>query len=230
MDEAELLGDRVCIMSAGRVKALGSSMFLKRSFQCGYDLTFVKESETSEANAAILAAVNSKIPQTTVMSSIGSELVIQVPFSSASAFKPLFTDIQAKSKALGVKTFGITSTKLEDVFLKVASAGLQHDESDGPVELLGATEQRSQGLSLASHQFGGQVAKRFNQATRDGRVFVCNFVLPLLMITAGLGLSLVRVTVAPAQAKVEYFLAARSTDANRKNLSLAHSYVVKPKG
>ena len=40
----------------------------------------------------------------------------------------------------------------------------------------------------------------------------------------------VRVTVAPSQAKVEYFLAARSQDANRKNLSVAHSYIVKPKG
>ena len=40
----------------------------------------------------------------------------------------------------------------------------------------------------------------------------------------------VRVTVAPSQAKVEYFLAARSKDTNRKNLSVAHSYVVKPKG
>jgi len=40
----------------------------------------------------------------------------------------------------------------------------------------------------------------------------------------------VRVTVAPAQAKVEYFLAARSKDLSRKNLSVAHSYVVKPKG
>ena len=39
----------------------------------------------------------------------------------------------------------------------------------------------------------------------------------------------VRVTVAPSQAKVEYFLAARSKDTNRKNLSVAHSYIVKPK-
>ncbi len=39
----------------------------------------------------------------------------------------------------------------------------------------------------------------------------------------------VRVTVAPSQAKVEYFLAARSKDSSRKNLSVAHSYFVKPK-
>jgi cell division septation protein DedD len=39
----------------------------------------------------------------------------------------------------------------------------------------------------------------------------------------------VRVTVSGSQAKVEYFLAARTQDTSRKNLELAHSYVVKPK-
>jgi len=39
----------------------------------------------------------------------------------------------------------------------------------------------------------------------------------------------VRVTVTPAEAKVEYFLAARAQDSSRKNLSTAHSYTVKPK-
>ena len=39
----------------------------------------------------------------------------------------------------------------------------------------------------------------------------------------------VRVTVSPSQAKVEYFLAARTKDTVRKNMQLAHSYVVKPK-
>ena len=39
----------------------------------------------------------------------------------------------------------------------------------------------------------------------------------------------VRVSVTPTQAKVEYFLAARPQDTARKNLQIAHSYVVKPK-
>ena len=37
----------------------------------------------------------------------------------------------------------------------------------------------------------------------------------------------VRVTVDGAEAKVEYFLAARAGDAGRKNMELAHSYTVK---
>lgn len=39
----------------------------------------------------------------------------------------------------------------------------------------------------------------------------------------------VRVTVDPAAAKVEYFLAARSIDSARKNMTVAHSYTVNPR-
>jgi len=39
----------------------------------------------------------------------------------------------------------------------------------------------------------------------------------------------VRVTVAPSGVKVEYFLAARTKDASRKNLQVAHTYTVKAK-
>ena len=39
----------------------------------------------------------------------------------------------------------------------------------------------------------------------------------------------VRVSVTSKEAKVEYFLAARAQDSNRKNLSTAHTYTVKPK-
>jgi hypothetical protein len=39
----------------------------------------------------------------------------------------------------------------------------------------------------------------------------------------------VRVSVGASAAKVEYFLAARTTDTARKNLTVAHSYTIKPR-
>lgn len=39
----------------------------------------------------------------------------------------------------------------------------------------------------------------------------------------------VRVSINSSEAKVEYFLAARSTDTSRKNLDVAHSYTLKPR-
>ena len=43
MDEADVLGDRIGIMSAGKVVCLGSSLFLKNRFGSGYKLTMVKK-------------------------------------------------------------------------------------------------------------------------------------------------------------------------------------------
>lgn len=38
MDEADLLGDRIAIMAAGRLKCCASSFFLKKKFGAGYNL------------------------------------------------------------------------------------------------------------------------------------------------------------------------------------------------
>lgn len=44
MDEADILGDRIGIMTGGKMTALGSSMFLKNRFGMGYVMTLVKSS------------------------------------------------------------------------------------------------------------------------------------------------------------------------------------------
>jgi ABC-type multidrug transport system ATPase subunit len=36
MDEADVLGDRIAIMSQGQIKCVGSSLFLKNKFGVGY--------------------------------------------------------------------------------------------------------------------------------------------------------------------------------------------------
>jgi ATP-binding cassette subfamily A (ABC1) protein 3 len=42
MDEADILGDRIGIMSRGKMKCLGTSVFLKNKFGVGFNLTAVK--------------------------------------------------------------------------------------------------------------------------------------------------------------------------------------------
>jgi len=42
MDEADVLGDRIGIMSNGRIVCLGSSLFLKKRYGVGYNLTLEK--------------------------------------------------------------------------------------------------------------------------------------------------------------------------------------------
>ena len=47
MDEADILGDRIAIISQGRLRCCGSSLFLKSRFGSGYYMTVVK----AETNA-----------------------------------------------------------------------------------------------------------------------------------------------------------------------------------
>uniref|UniRef100_A0AAY4A836 P-type phospholipid transporter n=1 Tax=Denticeps clupeoides TaxID=299321 RepID=A0AAY4A836_9TELE len=50
MDEADILGDRIAIISNGRMCCCGSSLFLKKCFGSGYYLTLVRASEEKMAS------------------------------------------------------------------------------------------------------------------------------------------------------------------------------------
>lgn len=52
MDEADILGDRIGIMTAGVISCLGTSMFLKQKFGVGYNMTMLKTE--SELNTKVL--------------------------------------------------------------------------------------------------------------------------------------------------------------------------------
>ena len=54
MDEADLLGDRIAIISQGRLCCCGSPLFLKARLGTGYYITVVKKEglETRPANSA----------------------------------------------------------------------------------------------------------------------------------------------------------------------------------
>jgi ABC-type multidrug transport system ATPase subunit len=52
MDEAEVLGDRVAIISNGELQCCGSSLFLKNKYSNGF---FIQIQGTDESNEASLA-------------------------------------------------------------------------------------------------------------------------------------------------------------------------------
>lgn len=47
MDEADILGDRICIMAEGKIKCCGSSLFLKNRYGVGYNLIIAKTTRNS---------------------------------------------------------------------------------------------------------------------------------------------------------------------------------------
>lgn len=50
MDEADILGDRIAIISQGKMRCCGSSLFLKKCFGSGYYLTLVRDGTEKMTN------------------------------------------------------------------------------------------------------------------------------------------------------------------------------------
>ncbi|XP_024515167.1 ABC transporter A family member 1 [Selaginella moellendorffii] len=140
MDEADVLGDRIAIMSSGNLRCCGSSLFLKHRYGVGYTLTLVKgQSGTESISEAILRHV----PSATLLSDVGSELSYRLPLASTSTFHLLFEELEAHAtlsdlsgsgeepggiNSWDVESYGISVTTLEEVFLRVASGEAPQQE------------------------------------------------------------------------------------------------------
>ena len=89
MDEADILGDRIGIMTAGKMTALGSSMFLKSRFGMGYVMTLVKGNP--RPNDKVLTYLRQKLgPRVSKLSEIQGEMTIQIPREYTYMFKDFF--------------------------------------------------------------------------------------------------------------------------------------------
>jgi ATP-binding cassette, subfamily A (ABC1), member 3 len=54
-DEADILGDRIAIMAEGQLRCAGSSLFLKKMYGVGYQLTIEKQTKGKEKISEVLA-------------------------------------------------------------------------------------------------------------------------------------------------------------------------------
>nr|XP_033770847.1 phospholipid-transporting ATPase ABCA1-like [Geotrypetes seraphini] len=160
MDEADILGDRIVIISHGKLCCSGSSMFLKKCFGSGYFLTLVKaaagsssflpearnelikkedeffhtsnedEGIGSERGAdenlqdanEITTLIQRHVPQAQLIEDIGQEITYVLPYKGAhdGSFVHLFEDIDMQLSNLGISSYGISDTSLEEIFLKIA--------------------------------------------------------------------------------------------------------------
>lgn len=122
MDEADILGDRVGIMSLGKMQCIGSTQFLKTTYGAGYKLIFDNEHNIDNDQIATLTNfIQSHIKTAKFVDSDGidHQIVYSLPFDTVKLFGPFFTALEDKLSSLGVTKFGVTITSLEDVFLKV---------------------------------------------------------------------------------------------------------------
>ncbi|GJD08798.1 ABC transporter A family member 2 [Galdieria sulphuraria] len=121
MEEADVLGDRIGIMSKGRLRCLGTPLHLKNKFGTGYRLVILCKEEN-----VVRKFVTRNIPETeeTEMTKTPSNLIVLtfvLPRGISQKLAEFFSSLERQKDALEISDYSISMSSLEEVFLKVAS-------------------------------------------------------------------------------------------------------------
>jgi len=65
-----------------------------------------------------LQAIKLHIPQVQLESNVGAELSFVLPKEESAKFEQLFANLEQDQDSLGISSFGVSVTTLEEVFLK----------------------------------------------------------------------------------------------------------------
>lgn len=113
LEEADLLCDRVCVISNGKLRCAGSPPFLKNTLGGKYALTLTfdddRESKdrltTSEHAGAALRLVRRYVGDATLSRARGGEATMELPASAAAAFPSLFAALERARRGVPEPTW-----------------------------------------------------------------------------------------------------------------------------
>ncbi|XP_006882541.1 PREDICTED: retinal-specific ATP-binding cassette transporter [Elephantulus edwardii] len=192
MDEADLLGDRIAIISQGKLYCSGTPLFLKNCFGTGFYLTLVRkmkniQSQTTNCEETccckvtgstikcpvhadeltpeqvldgdvneLIKTVHHHVPEAKLVECIGQELIFLLPNKNFKqrAYASLFRELEETLVELGLSSFGISDTPLEEIFLKVT------EDSDSGHLFVGSTPWKGEGVSLQHPSLGPRETTR----------------------------------------------------------------------
>uniref|UniRef100_A0A670J9Y3 P-type phospholipid transporter n=1 Tax=Podarcis muralis TaxID=64176 RepID=A0A670J9Y3_PODMU len=245
MDEADILGDRVAIISQGRLHCSGSPVFLKNSFGTGFYLTLVRKMKNiqdsggkeavsqfaihfSQTLFCIFAGdvnelnelIHHHVPEAKLIESIGQELIYLLPSKNFKqrAYASLFRELEETLADVGLSSFGISDTPLEEVVNFVeCSRSLSPAQENGAAGQEEGTHQtapaangtsrmpvaqegdgsggkgsrQNKGCQLTFQQIKALFIKRFHHSTRSFKDFLAQIVLPASFVLLALILTVI---------------------------------------
>uniref|UniRef100_A0A671VJX8 P-type phospholipid transporter n=1 Tax=Sparus aurata TaxID=8175 RepID=A0A671VJX8_SPAAU len=214
MDEAELLGDRIAIISQGKLCCCGSPLFLKSRLGSGYYLTVVKREglDTSTPSSTSICTSTSTsinkmpplkvrvvflhhIPGARLVEESGREAVLNLPQAAAkdSSLAVFLTDLDQRLPELGISSYGLSDSTLEEVKHSHLFSFLLFSEPQ-ETDLLSGEGRGGVPMTdwwLTWQQLRALFIKRWLYARRSRRGFFAQIVLPAVFVLVALLFSLI---------------------------------------
>ncbi|XP_041265141.1 ATP-binding cassette sub-family A member 9-like isoform X2 [Onychostruthus taczanowskii] len=127
MDEADILADRKAFISHGRLKCVGSSLFLKKKWGICYHLR-IHVSESCDLEN-VTSLVKWYIPNAMFSGHTQYELRYKLPLENVNKFPDLFSGLDSCSEQ-GIINYGVSMTTLEDVFLRLEGEATDNQKDE----------------------------------------------------------------------------------------------------
>ena len=128
------------IMTSGRVRCDGSPLFLKQSYSIGYTFTISLKIavKSSDVKQRIDDIVLNYIKNDHALSVAAGEISYRLPFDQSDKFSFLFEELDRieEDENIGISSYGISVTTLEEVFIKIGN----YEEQELDAETADANE------------------------------------------------------------------------------------------
>jgi hypothetical protein len=193
MDEADILGDRIAIMSEGRLCCLGSPLFLKKTFGVGYHLTIelpkTHKGKKETNHKRVQKAVTKTVNQAVLLSHVGSEMTYRLPVGASSQFGRMFDKLDHAVERKRAVSYGVGITTLEEVFLQVSRGENKLEETENKEVKKSCFGDEKIVLEDDSTRFirhtQALFRKRVSNFRRDKRAWLCTALLPSMFVFTG---------------------------------------------
>jgi ABC-type multidrug transport system ATPase subunit len=140
MEEADVLGDRIGVMSHGQMQALGTSLELKRKFGAGFRLTMTLKEYNEDNLRKIVDFMKSEVEDAQLVSDVEGALLYQIPSKmETDLLIEFFRHLEEQAESLLISDVSLGLSTLEEVFLELSKMdhgyapeeGITVEEEDG---------------------------------------------------------------------------------------------------
>lgn len=206
---------RIAIMAEGQLRCAGSSLFLKKHYGVGYQLSIEKnpkntvDESTDQPSSDVIEQnlqdiVKGAVDAANLLSNVGTEMSFQLPIGAASNFIPMFENLDQQVEQKNIVTYGVSITTLDEVFLLVARGETGKKTEDfvpksennldyTSGEAVGADDERSvrsrmnlEKEGLFTRHISALFIKRALAFKRDKKAWICSTILPSIFVLIGL--------------------------------------------
>ena len=195
MEEAAVLGKRIGIISDGKMKCVGSPLFLIEKF--GKFISINVSKEPTSDNNEIVKFFKENTSEGLMIKVLSEEILFRIPKKSQNGdfdISKFFALLDENVNTLKIKSYSASMPTLEDVFLNVASLEHNNKNKDITVKivdndkiLFNDDNYNVQRTSFEKFKIDLSVSlkKRILQIVRDVKSFLLEVLCPVLLVLIG---------------------------------------------